>query len=98
MLTICEETNNTDVKVCGYRVNSEKTFCKEMLQYLSLGMGDPQKMDGCLENLAAMLILQGSAVNIGVSGMIHRGVLDIQEGQNLPVSRDNRSINVAQCL
>lgn len=69
-----------------------------MLQYLSLGMGDPQKMDGCLENLAAVLVLQGSAVNIGVSGMIHGGVLDIQEGQNLPVRGDNRSINVAQCL
>lgn len=28
------------------------------LKYLSLGIADPQKLDGCLEKLAAELILQ----------------------------------------
>lgn len=57
-------------------------------------MGDPQKMNGCLENLTAIFVLQGSLLNIIISGVLHGGVLYVQEGQDLPVRIHKHSINV----
>lgn len=56
------------------------------LKYLSLSIADPQKLDGCLEKLAAKLILQGSPVKIVSSDGLHWGPCNLHEGQDLPVN------------
>lgn len=64
------------------------------LKYLSLGIGDPQKLNGCLENLAAKLILKRVAVNIFRSDGLNWGLLDIHKGQDLPVNIHKHYINL----
>lgn len=64
------------------------------LKYLSLGIADPQKLDGCLEKLTAKLVLQGSTVNIFSFDGLHQGPLDLQEFQDLPVNKHKDCINL----
>lgn len=46
---------------------------KHFLKYLSLGIADPQKLDGVLEKFAAKLVLQGSTVKIVSTDGLHWG-------------------------
>lgn len=54
--------------------------------YLSLSIGDPQKLDGCLEKLTAKFILKGATRQIISSDKLHWGLHDLCEGQGLPVN------------
>lgn len=58
---------------------------KCLLMYLSLGVANPQQLDGCLKELTAELVLQGSTVNILSSDGFHWGLLDLHKVQGLPV-------------
>lgn len=59
---------------------------KSCLKYLSFSIADPQKLNGCLEKLAAKLILQGSTVKIFSCDGHHWGLLNLQEGEDLPMN------------
>lgn len=57
------------------------------MKYLSLDIGDPQKLDGCLEKLCAKLVLQVSTVKIFSWERLECGLLNLQEGQDLPANK-----------
>lgn len=60
---------------------------------LSLGIADPQKLNWRLEEFTAKLVHQRSTGKIVSTDGFHWGLLDVQEGQDLPVNKHTNQIN-----